>query len=291
MALGSPQWMYKSGEAYKLEQSLKFEDGRSPYLQRTFTTGNRQTMTLSFWFKRGTLGTTQIIFCATIPSGGSNNDNNFFALRIESDDKLAVVGYDTAWLRTNQKFRDPSAWYHCLLEVNSTSGSGYNRVKMAINGTYLPSGDITTSYPSENHNHSFNVSGNYCNISSRTGWLGDGYFDGYLAEMHYIDGSTAYDQSHFGETGDYGEWKPIEVTAITDYGTNGFYLKFDDNSNNTAATIGKDSSGNGNNLTTTNVDVEQGVATPKIPGAKKVPQLPMRMSIPGLSSLRTNPQK
>ena len=226
MAIGSPQWMYKSGEAFTVDQSLKFEDSKSPYLQRTFTSGNRQAMTLSFWFKRATLGSTQLIFCATIPSGGSNNDNNFFALRFESDDKLAVVGYDTAWLRTNQKFRDPSAWYHCLLEVNSTSGSGYNRVKMAINGTYLPSGDITTSYPSENHNHSFNVSGNYCNISSRSGWLGDGYFDGYLAEMHYIDGSTAYDQSHFGETGSYGEWKPIEVKAITDYGTNGFYLPF-----------------------------------------------------------------
>jgi len=215
-----------SGASFELDQSLKFNDNDSPLLQRTFTSGNRQAMSLSFWFKRGNIGSTQIVFCATIPSGGSNNDNNFFALRFESDDKLAVVGYDTAWLRTKQAFRDTSAWYHCLLEVNSTSGSGYNRVKMAINGYYLPSGDITTSYPSQNHNHSFNVSGNFCNVSSRSGWLGDGYFDGYLAEMHYIDGSTAYDQTHFGETGQYGEWKPIEVTAITDYGTNGFYLPF-----------------------------------------------------------------
>ena len=223
-AAGSSQWMYASG--FELEQSLKFNDDDSQHLQRIFTSGNRQAMSLSFWFKRGTLGTTQLIFCATIASGGSNNDNNFFAIRFESNDKIAVVGYDTAWLTTNRVFSDTSAWYHCLLEVNSTSGSSYNRVKMAINGTYLPAGEISTSYPSENHNHSFNVDGNFCNISSRTGWLGDGYFDGYLAEMHYIDGSTGYDQTHFGETGDYGEWKPIEVDAITDYGTNGFYLPF-----------------------------------------------------------------
>ena len=246
---GSSQWMYNSGSDYQLNNSSRFESGDSAYLTRDFTSGNRQVMSLSFWFKRSSLGSTQIVFCATIASGGSNNDNNFFALRFDSDDKIAIVGYDTAFLTTKQVFRDTSAWYHCLLEVNSTSGSEYNRVKMAINGTYLPAGDITTSYPSENHNHSFNVNGNKCNISSRTGWLADGYFDGYLAEIHYIDGSTAYDPSHFGETDDfYGHWKPIEVTAITEYGTNGFYLDFAD-----SGALGDDESGKTNDLTPTNL--------------------------------------
>ena len=241
--------MYNSGDDYQLNNSSRFESGDSAYLTRDFTSGNRQAMSLSFWFKRASLGSTQIVFCATIASGGSNNDNNFFALRFDSDDKIAIVGYDTAFLTTKQVFRDTSAWYHCLLEVNSTSGSEYNRVKMAINGTYLPAGDITTSYPSENHNHSFNVNGNKCNISSRTGWIADGYFDGYLAEIHYIDGSTAYDPSHFGETDDfYGHWKPIEVTAITEYGTNGFYLDFAD-----SGALGDDESGKTNDLTPTNL--------------------------------------
>ena len=67
------------------------------------------------------------------------------------------------------------------------------------------------------------------------------------------------------------------------------FYKLDETTGNNSTLV--DSSGNGNNLSATAVTAGQGVATPKIPGAKKVPQLPMRMSIPGLSSLRTNPQK
>lgn len=52
-----------------------------------------------------------------------------------------------------------------------------------------------------------------------------------------------------------------------------------------------DSSGNGNNLTAVGVTVTNVTPTAKIDGHKKVPQLPLRMSVPGLSSLRTNPQK
>ena len=54
--------------------------------------------------------------------------------------------------------------------------------------------------------------------------------------------------SAFGETDtNTGVWKPKAYSGT--YGTNGFYLKFADNSNTTAATLGKDSSGNGNNWT------------------------------------------
>ena len=70
MALGSPQWMYKSGEAYELDQSLKFEDGRSTYLTKTpTTTSNRKTWTFSTWLKLGNLGANRNIFGA-----GSNYD-------------------------------------------------------------------------------------------------------------------------------------------------------------------------------------------------------------------------
>jgi len=52
MAIGSPQWMYASGEAYGLEQSLKFNDDDSAYLSRTpASAGNRRTWTFSCWFK------------------------------------------------------------------------------------------------------------------------------------------------------------------------------------------------------------------------------------------------
>ena len=57
MAIGSPQWMYASGEAYTLDQSLKLDEDRASYLSRTVTTaGNRKTFTWSGWVKRGKLG-------------------------------------------------------------------------------------------------------------------------------------------------------------------------------------------------------------------------------------------
>ena len=44
--------MYKSGEAYELEQSLKFDNSGQHYLTRTpAANGNRRTWTMSYWVK------------------------------------------------------------------------------------------------------------------------------------------------------------------------------------------------------------------------------------------------
>jgi hypothetical protein len=78
-----------------------------------------------------------------------------------------------------------------------------------------------------------------------------------MTEAHSIDGQ-ALDPSSFGETNPVtGVWQPKKYTGT--YGTNGFYLNFSDNSNNTATTIGKDNSGNGNNWTPNNISVTAGV--------------------------------
>jgi len=56
MALGSPQWMYASGEAFTIDQSLRFNDDDSAYLSRTFATPtNPDIFTISCWVKRGNL--------------------------------------------------------------------------------------------------------------------------------------------------------------------------------------------------------------------------------------------
>jgi hypothetical protein len=80
--------------------------------------------------------------------------------------------------------------------------------------------------------------------------------DGYLTEINFIDGQ-ALTPSSFGATNTTtGVWGPAKYTGT--YGTNGFYLNFSDNSNNTATTIGKDYSGNGNNWTPNNISVTAG---------------------------------
>ena len=81
-------------------------------------------------------------------------------------------------------------------------------------------------------------------------------FDGYIAEFNFIDGFQ-YDPSYFAETNAItGQWIPKKYTGS--YGTNGFYLNFSDNSGTTATTLGKDSSGNGNNFTPNNFSVSAG---------------------------------
>ena len=84
----------------------------------------------------------------------------------------------------------------------------------------------------------------------------------YLAEINFIDGQ-AYDPSYFGETNSLtGQWVPIKYTGS--YTGNSFYLKFDDNSDVTATTLGKDSSGLGNNWTPNNFEVGTGVGNDSV---------------------------
>jgi hypothetical protein len=93
------------------------------------------------------------------------------------------------------------------------------------------------------------------------GWNNGGYkgYDGYLAEVHFIDG-TALDPTSFGETGDYGEWKAKKVSGLT-YGTNGFHLDFK-LSAATSSGLGNDANGS-NNWTPTNLaSTDQMVDTP-----------------------------
>jgi hypothetical protein len=73
------------------------------------------------------------------------------------------------------------------------------------------------------------------------------YFDGYMAEVCFIDGQQL-DPTSFGEFDeDTGIWKPIDVSGLT-FGTNGFYLPFEN-----SAALGQDDSGNGNNFTVNNL--------------------------------------
>ena len=75
--------------------------------------------------------------------------------------------------------------------------------------------------------------------------LGTSYFDGYMAEVNFIDGQ-ALDSSYFGFTeSQTGIWRPKRYEGT--YGTNGFYLDFSDNSS--TAALGIDKSPNGNDIT------------------------------------------
>mgnify|MGYP003147621374 CR=1 FL=1 len=231
---------------FTIPYSCRFEDGSSAYMQRTpSSTTDRKTFTLSFWMKRGNISSTGIVFCATIDHNGAPTDSEFFAVRIDSDDKIYIAGYNTTWLATSQLFRDPNAWYHIVVVCDSTiSSPADNRVRMYVNGSQVTE-FATRNNPAEDFLFAVNSQVKH-NISSRSGWLSDGFYDGYLAEVHFIDG-TALTPSSFGESGDYGEWKAKKVEGLT-YGDNGFYLDFAD-----SADLGDDESGEGNDWAESNI--------------------------------------
>ena len=240
--------------AYEIERSLRFNDDDTPYLERTVTSAsNRKTWTISLWFKRSTLETYPTLFGQT-----DNAGSYMFYMIFNNDDTLYILDYDYPSnnfnLITNRKFRDTSAWYHLVLAVDTTQATDTNRAKVYINGVQETSFS-TAGYPSQNLDTFVNNT-TYPVRIGKSGWGGTTYMDGYIAEYNFIDGSALGPESFGKENALTGQWVPKKY--VGSYGTNGFYLNFSDNSNTTSTTLGKDSSGNGNNFTPNNFSVAAG---------------------------------
>jgi hypothetical protein len=142
---------------------------------------------------------------------------------------------------TNAVFRDPSAWYHIVWRVDTTQATAANRNRLYVNG--VEQTFSSSAYPAQNTDAGINTT-----TLHRIG----GVFDGYLADIHFIDGQ-ALDPTSFGEYDTNGIWQPIEYTGS--YGTNGFHLDFADNASTT--TIGYDAAGS-NDWTANNLSVTAG---------------------------------
>ena len=240
--------------AYQISRSVRLRSSASAYFQRTpAASGNRKTYTWSGWVKRGLVaaGTYYALFTAGQVTGGDDGlffDTTAGALYFTPDQGA------TSTLISSSVYRDPSAWYHIVLAVDTTQATSTNRIKMYVNGVQLTSFS-TATYPAQNLNSTFMNTANIHRIGAHTN--AGYYFDGYLTEINFIDGQ-ALTPSSFGATSTTtGVWGPAKYTGT--YGTNGFYLNFSDNSSNTATTIGKDYSGNGNNWTPNNISVTAGV--------------------------------
>jgi len=233
---------------YDVANSCRFDDGSSSYLHKTPSSGgNRRTFTFSTWFKRGTgFGNEQAIFTG----GNDANASGFFTIYFTTNDRIDAHfwnGSSFDSVTPNGVLRDSSAWTHIVVGVDTTQSTAANRIKWYINGTEQTS-LYSTDYPDQNHE--FNV--NHTAIMQvgvrRNGSAAlAGYYDGYLAETVLIDG-TQLDATSFGEfdSDSPNIWKPIDVAGLT-FGTNGFYLDYEDSSN-----LGNDVNG-GTDLTAVNL--------------------------------------
>ena len=231
-------------DTYQISRSLRFNSADSATLTRTpASSGNRTAWTQSFWIKRGKLGTEQHFF----ESGGANFQT-FFDVNdcfrwYENGGYIAI---------TTQVFRDTSAWYHFVLTWDSANATAGDRFRIYVNGTRVTSFS-TTSNPSPSQSSGWNQASTI-HYFGRYNDSALYYFDGYLTEANFIDGQ-ALTPSSFGETDAVtGRWKAKAFSGS--YGTNGFYLKFADNSS--TAALGTDSSGNGNTWTVNNFSVTAG---------------------------------
>jgi hypothetical protein len=212
-----------SAAAAEEGQSLRFEDGDSPYLSWTpASAGNRKTWTWSGWVKRGNLGG------SNIPLFAANSTGIQTAIRFRSDNVLQVFRYNGTsynWdLRTTPVYRDVSAWMNVVVAHDTTESTSSDRIKIWINGVKVTSFG-TSTYPSSNYDSDINRT--YAHgIGGMAGGGSVNPFDGYLANVCFIDG-TALDPTSFGEYED-TLWKPksdADITGLT-FGTNGFYLPF-----------------------------------------------------------------
>ena len=243
----NPQ-LLASSASYTIDQSLRFRRSASAYLNRTpASASNRRTWTWSGWVKLGLLDVARQIFGTT---GGSTQE----ALVFSADNQFVVFSDNASQtlLRTAQLFRDPSAWYHIVVAVDTTQATSSNRTKVYVNGVQVTAFEYT-QYPSQNFQGTINNNAiHYISTYDGSTWA----HDGYLAEVNFIDGS-ALTPSSFGQADSQtGVWQPKKYAGT--YGTNGFYLNFSDNSAVTAAALGKDSSGNGNNWTPNNISLTAG---------------------------------
>jgi hypothetical protein len=243
---------------YFIKNSLRTRSSASAYLNRTFgTPTSNYIFTWSGWVKRGVLSTDHTLFGVAAGTSGNTGSTPRGALSWNADNTLNIFANDGSstflTITTSAVFRDPAAWYHIVCAVDTTQATNTNRVFIYINGVLQT---VTGTYPNQNVNtilngtssSKFHSIGMYANLSQ--------YFDGYLAEVNFVDGQ-ALTPSSFGKTdAATGQWIPKKYAGT--YGNNGFYLKFADASAATAAAIGKDSSGNGNNWTPNNISVTAG---------------------------------
>ena len=187
---------------YVIPKSLRFNSGDSADLRRTpSSAGNRSIWTWSGWIKRANLGGSQVLFSSF---SGSASDyiilsNDGITVDLNSSNSGSKV--------TSRKFRDCSAWYHILVAADYTSSTANDRIKIYINGV-LETDFSTNTAPSQNYQGLINNT----HVHAIGAVASSSYFDGYLADVHFIDGQALV-PTDFGEFSDTGVWNPIQYTG------------------------------------------------------------------------------
>ena len=230
---------------YNVANSLRFNDGSNDYLSISGSTPtNSKKFTYSFWVKRTTLNADQAMLSY------ETNSANRGGIELQTGDLFRyferVSNSTTIFVELSGLFKDSSAWYNIIVATDTTQSTESDRVKIYVNGVLQTNFAGSVTYPSLNSDTRAN--GSTAKNIGRRNVNNDYYFDGYLAEVVFIDGSQL-DQNSFGEFDEDSPtiWKPKDVSGLT-FGNNGFHLDFEN-----ASSLGADVSGNSNNFTVNNL--------------------------------------
>ena len=238
--------------ALALTKSLRFRSSASAYLNRTAVSPTLATkFTVSFWTKIGVVSSSRRGLITSISNAVGTS---YWGIEFNGSNGLTIYDYNnSSVIVTNQVFADSSSWYHIVVSVDTTQATASNRVLLYVNGTQVTSFSSSV-YPTQNSTPYIQVAGNAQSIAS---WMPNStpyYYDGYIAEVNFIDGQ-ALTPSSFGATNaTIGQWSPAIYSGS--YGTNGFHLTFANATSTT--TLGYDTSGNANNWTTNNISLTAG---------------------------------
>jgi len=242
---------------YNVDNSLRFNDGSTDYLNHTHNavTSTRK-QTFSVWVKRSHL-TSYMYIISTKNGTGTNRDGIAFSGSDQIDIRYNAGATSPIRLTTNRVFRDVSAWLHIVVAVDTTQGTASNRIKLYVNGVQETS-FATSDYMDQDYDFALNAKTDQVTGIGVDGRIdGSSLFDGYMSEFVAID-NQQLDATSFGEFDeDTGIWKPIDVSGLT-FGSAGFYLPFEN-----SGALGQDDSGNGNNFTVNNLtSIDQTTDTP-----------------------------
>ena len=198
--LGFGGFANRDSGAYVINQSIRFNDNDSPNLSRTPTIiGNQNAFTISLWFKRGNISSLQTLFNA-----GASED-----LAINADNDL-ICNFGGSSYITNRKFRDPAAWMHLVVAVDTYVATAAQRVRFYINGVE------ETSFSTETNPDQYSYMAMNTRVAHFIGSNEGGAeeWDGYITEFHFVDGAQLLPAS-FGEVDNNGIWIPIQYDDTT----------------------------------------------------------------------------
>ena len=243
---------------YDVQNSARFNDGGSQYLERNFSTtqDSRRKFTVSAWVKRGTLTNSAVIWGSSEGSGEGYN-----SLKFESNSLQALSGNTSNSgtqlnLDSSALFRDVSAWYHIVYAVDTTQGTNTNRAKLYVNGTQVTD-FATATYPDQNTDLLTSTTPQMTVGMRDLRGTNANFWDGYICEVVFID-NQQLDPTSFGEFDSDSPtiWKPIDVSGLT-FGTNGFYLEFKQNgTSQNSSGLGADTGGGDQHFSISGLDAQ-----------------------------------